>query len=234
MLKAQRKFNKKEIQQDDVIASFNKVRSFYDVNKKYISYGITALVLIIIASYVYMRNRNANGEKAATELGKVYSIYDAGANDARQYKVAIEGQPGRGIMGLKAIAENYGGTEAGELARFYLANSYYNTGMVDEALREFEKFSGGEKLVKASAVAGEAACYESKGKYSDAGSYYEKAAGMVSTNPSAPDYFASAARCYAKAGDKDKALNVYQRLKKEYPTSQEARDAERYVSAFSA
>jgi tetratricopeptide (TPR) repeat protein len=234
MLKPQRKFNKKEMQQDDIIASFNKVRSYYDLNKKYITYGIIALIAIVVLGGIYLRNRSANSEKAATELGKVFSIYDAGANDARQYKVAIDGLPGKGIMGLKAIAESYGGTEAGELARFYLANAYYYTGSVDEALREYDKFSGSEKLVKASALAGLAACYESKGNYTDAGSSFEKAAGMVSTNPSAPVYFASAARCYAKAGEKDKALNVFQRLKHEYPTSQEARDAERYVSAFSA
>jgi tetratricopeptide (TPR) repeat protein len=234
MLKPQRKFNKKEIQQDDVIASFNKVRSFYDVNKKYISYGIFALIIIIAASVIYLRNKSANDEKAATELGKVFSIYDAASNDARQYKVAIDGVPGKGIQGLKAIAENYGGTESGEVARFYLANAYFNTGMIDEALREFEKFSGGEKLLKASTAAGIAACYESKGKFDDAGSYFEKASSMVAGNPSTPDYLTSATRCYARAGEKEKALNVYQRLKQEFPTSQNTRDAERYISAFSA
>ncbi|MFI5252504.1 MAG: tetratricopeptide repeat protein [Bacteroidota bacterium] len=234
MLKPQRKFTKKEIQQDDVIATFNKVRSFYDVNKKYVSYGLTALVIIIVASYVYIRNRNANNDKAATELGKVFSIYDAGSSDPKQYKLAIDGQPGRGIMGLKTIVDNYGGTEAGELARFYLADAYYNTGLIDEALRQFDNFSGGEKLLKASAVAGIAACNESKGNYSDAGSYFEKAAGMIADNPSAADYYSSATRCYAKAGEKEKALNAYQRLKQEFPASQNAHEAERYISAFSA
>lgn len=234
MLKAQRKFNKKEVQQDDIIASFNRARSFYDLNKKYISYAVTALAVLIVGGYIYVRNHSANNEKAATELGKVFSIYDAAANDPTQYKIAIEGQPGRGIMGLKTITENYGGTKAGELARFYLANAYYNTGKVDEALKEFENFGGGDKMLKASATAGVAACYESKGKPSEAANYYEKASSIVSDVMVSPDYLTAATRCYAKAGDKEKALGCYQRLKREYPTSQGARDAERYVAPFAA
>ena len=137
-------------------------------------------------------------------------------------------------MGLKTIVDNYGSTESGEIARFYLANAYYNVSRYDDALRQFESFSSGNKLLEASAQAGAAACHEAKGEFEKAAEGYEKAAGTVSSPLSTPENLNSAARCYGKAGQKDKAIVLLKRLKLDYPSSQYARDADRYLSEFSA
>jgi len=137
-------------------------------------------------------------------------------------------------MGLKAIVDNYGNTESGEIARIYLANAYYNLGRYDESLQQYESFSSSNKLLAASAQSGIASCYEAKGEYAKAASSYEKAAGMVSNPINTPEYLTAAARCYGKSGDKEKAIALLKRLKLEYPTSQQARDVDRYISEFSA
>ena len=184
--------------------------------------------------FIYLNNKRTNDEKAATEIGKVLNIYDAGATDSRQYPIAINGLPERGVMGLKAIVENYGGTGSGELARFYLANAYFNLHQYDEALRHFESFSGDGDLLRASAEAGAAACYEVKGSYSRAAEKYEKAANRISNAAQTPDYLNAAARCFGSSGEKEKAIALLKRLKKEFPTSTAARDADRYIALFSA
>ncbi len=233
MLKPNKKLTKKEIKQDKLLTAYANVTSWYELNKKYVSYGITALVVLIVATVIFVNNRRANNEKAATELGKVFTIYDNAANDPRQFKVAIDGQPERGIMGLKTIVDNYGSTEAGEHARYYLANAYMNIGQYDEAIRQFDSFSSGNKLLTSSAYAGLGRCYEAKGDFSKAASSYEKAA-KSDVDPSVtPDYLNSAARCYGQSGDKEKAISLLKRLKKEYPQSNAARDADRYISQFS-
>jgi len=234
MLKPKKSISKKEIKQDALITSYAKVTSFYEANKKYINYAVTAIVVLIIATVIYSNNRKANDEKAATELGKVFSIYDAGSSDARQYKVAIDGQPERGIMGLKAIVDNYGSTVSGEFARFYLANAYLNLGNYDEALKQFKSFNGNNDIMNASAKAGMAFCFESKGEFKDAAANYEKAAGTISDQVEAPDYLNSAALCYGRAGDKERAVTILKRIKKDFPKSSFARDADRYIAQFSA
>jgi tetratricopeptide (TPR) repeat protein len=233
MLKPKKKITKKEIKQDGLINAYAQVTSYYYENKKYISYALTAIVVIAIATYVYINNRRANNEKAASEIAKVYAIYDGAASNNAQYKTAIDGIPERGIMGLKNIVDNYGGTESGELARFYLANSYFGLHQYDEALKCYDDFSGGDKFLQASALAGVGACYESKGEFAKAASAYEKAVGKYSSNATSPDYMNSAARCYGRSGEKEKAVTLYKRLKKEFPTSAFARDAERYITQFS-
>lgn len=233
MLKPKKKIARREVEQDEIIAKFHRARAYYDLNKKYIGYAVTALVVIIIAGYIFLVNRSKNNDKAAAELGKVFSIYDQGSSDPRQYKIAIDGAPERGVMGLKAIVDAYGSTANGELARFYLANACFSTGQIDLALKNYNDFSGGDKVLKAAASAGIGACQEAKRNYSDAASAFEKAANIVSSDDLSPDYLASAARNYAKANEKEKALSIYQRIKKEYPASQAARDADLYISELS-
>ena len=234
MLKPKKKIAKREIKEDTLLTAYANATTLYYDYKKYFWNGLTVLAVVIIGLVFYANNRRSNSEKAASEFGKVFSIYDAAANDPQQYKVAINGQPERGIMGLKGIVDNYGGSDAGELARFYLASAYYFTGQYDDALAHFDKFSGGTDQLKASALAGMAACYEVKREYGKASSYYEKAARQISDRISTPEYLSHAARCYGLSGEKEKAVTLFKKIKKEYPTSTAARDADRYIAQFSA
>jgi len=233
MLKAKKRITKKEMKEDGLITAYGKVTSFYDLNKKNFNYGLTALVVLVIAVIIFINNRRANNEKAATELGKVFTIYDAGSNDSRQYKIAVDGQPERGIMGLRSIVDNYGSTESGEIARFYLAGAYYNLGNYDDALKSYDSFSSSNDLLAAAALAGMGNCREAKHEYEKAATSFEKAAGKISNAINTPDYLNSAARCYGLAGEKEKAVSLFKRLKKEFPKTTYAREADRYISQFS-
>src|SRR5579862_328601 len=233
MLKAKKKIARREIEQDDVIAFYQKAQSFYDVNRKNISYALVALVVLVIGGYVYFHRQQTNNEIAATDLGKVFQIYDKGNSDLQQFKAAIDGQPQKGVVGLQKIVDDFGSTDNGELARFYLANAEFNLGRYDDALKNFEKFSSGDRVISAAAEAGIAGCLEAKKSFSDAGSHYEKAAGIAADTYNSPAYLNDAARAFAAAGEKEKAVALYQRLKKEYPTSESARDADRFLAQLS-
>lgn len=227
MLRPKKKITKRELKHDPVVSAYQRAIVFYDQNKKYISYTFTALILLVIAGFVYANNRRASNDKATIELGKVFQLFDVG-----QYRQAIDGVPETGIMGLKAIVENYSG-ESVELARFYLANSYYQLGNYDEALKHFKDFSSRDDLMESSALAGAAACFEAKGDHASAAKYYEKAVDKAPKSPSASEFLNNAAYNYGISGDKGRAVNLYKRIKKEYPNSSHARDVDRYITQFS-
>ncbi|TLY32518.1 MAG: tetratricopeptide repeat protein [Ignavibacteria bacterium] len=233
MLRPKKKITKREIKEDELLMAYARVSAFYYGHKKYVSYAITGLIAVIIGIVIIINNRRANNDKAAVELAKVVTLYEAAANNPKAYQQAIDGQPERGVMGLKTIVDNYGSTESGQLARFYLANAYFNLGRYEEALKNYENFSGGNKLLEASALAGMGACLEAKGEFDKAASSYEKAAGTVSNTINTPEYLNSAARCYGRAGAKEKAIALLKRLKQDYPTSTYAREVDRYISEFS-
>jgi tetratricopeptide (TPR) repeat protein len=233
MLTPKKKISKREIKEDAVVSAYMQTISFYDQNKKYVNYAFFGLLVVVIAIIVFVNNRRQNNEKAQLEFAKVYAIYDAGATDKRQYTAAIQGKPEQGILGLKGIVESYGSTEAGEVARFYLANAHYNLGEFDEALKNFDDFGGKDPLLKASALAGVGACLEAKKEYPKAAPQFEKAASVFATNPNNPEYLNSAARCYGMAGEKEKAVAILKQIKKDFPQSPFARDADRFISQFS-
>lgn len=228
MLQAKKKITKRELKQDALITSYMKATSFYETHKKNIGIAVTAVVVVIIAVVVYVNNRNSNNEKATTSLGKVYQYYDGG-----QYQLAVDGNPQQNILGLKAIVEEYGNSPSGELAKFYLANSYYQLGKYDEALKQFEDCSPSGEVLVVSRLAGIAACYESTGQWKDAAENYEKAAAKFAKDPNAAENLNHAAWNYSLAGEKEKALSLYKKIKKDYPTSFFAREADRYIAQLS-
>ena len=228
MLQPKKKISKRELKEDALITKYVQVTTFYENHKKNISIAVTAVVVLVIGWLVYTNNRNANNEQALSDLGKVYSYFDNG-----QYQVAIDGVPERNIPGLKSIVDNYGGTTSGNLARFYLANAYHNLGKFDEALQEFKDFSAADQVLSVSRLSGIASCYEGKKMFAEAAEYFEDAATKYAKDISAPEYLNDAARDYALAGKKEKAIELYKRLKTQFPTSSFAREVDRYLAQLS-
>jgi tetratricopeptide (TPR) repeat protein len=228
MLRPKKKIARRELKQDTLGTSYAKVTNFYEQNKRNISIGITALVALIIIGVIYFKNKAENNDRATAQMSQVRPYYDNG-----QYQPAIDGAPERNIAGLKSIVENYGNSRSGEIARFYLADCYFQLGKYDEALKNFEDFSPSDDMLAASRFAGIGACQEVLGKYQDAAENFEKAAGKQKTEASAAEDYANAARTYALAGDKERALELYKRLKKSYPTTAQGREAERFITQLS-
>lgn len=228
MLHPKKKISKRELKEDTLISSYAKVTKYYETNKRNISIAITAVIAIVLVTAVYIKNRADASEQALARLSQVTSFYDNG-----QYQLAIDGVPARNVAGLKAIADDGGSSPGGELARFYLANAYMNLGNYDEALTHFKSFSPAGDDLEIARYAGLAACYEAKGEDSEAGSHFEKAASVSATDARVPEFLASAARAYAHGGEKDKALELYRRLKKNHATTPYGRDADRYITQLS-
>ncbi|MBM2841423.1 MAG: Tetratricopeptide domain protein, partial [Bacteroidetes bacterium] len=190
--------------------------------------GLTALVVLVAAVFFYVKNLNADNEKAATELGKVYTYYDNA-----QYQIVIDGVRERNILGLKAIVEEYGSTHSGNLAKLYLADSYYNLDKFSEALKEYDEFSPEGQLLTVSRYAGIGACQEALKNYNEAAENFEKAATKYPNDLNAAENLNNAARNFAAAGQKEQALDLYKKLKKDHSTTPFGREADRYIAQLS-
>ncbi|MFA6457424.1 MAG: tetratricopeptide repeat protein, partial [Bacteroidota bacterium] len=222
MLKKQKELAKRVKKQDDLITTYENAVSWYETNKKLLTNIGIAIAVLVAGGWFYINNNRTNNEKAANEFAKVFSYYDNG-----QYQIAINGIPEKNVRGLQAIVNDYGSTKYGNIAQFYLANSYFNTGEYDKALEAYEDVNVDAQILEASRIAGIAACYEIKANYADAAKYFENAGKSNVNDPNAAEYLANAARNYAKAGNKEQAIELYKLIKKEHSSSAAARDAER-------
>ncbi len=227
MLAPKKKISKKEIKQDRLVETYFKLRTFFDENKKAILITMGSLVVIVLL-VIYFVNRSIERDiQSTTLLGNVISLYDQG-----QYQLAIDGIPAKNIKGLKEVADKFDGTESGEAAKVLLANSYFNLGKIDEALKYYEDYDGDNKLFQATAYAGAASCYEIKGNKEKAAELFLKAAKVNPSEVYTPEYLLYSARIYAELGKKEVAKKLLEQIKKEYSNSAQAREFERYMIEF--
>jgi tetratricopeptide (TPR) repeat protein len=227
MLRPSKKITRKEHKEDTLAATYSSVTSYYEENKRTIGIIVLAAAVAVIALVVYARNRTDESEKAQAALGAISTYIDNG-----QYQTAIDGVPARNVPGLKTIVENFGDSPGGELARFQLASAHLALGQFDEALKHFKDFSPSSDLLDAGRRAGLGACYEARKEYADAASEFEKAAAVSSTDPRVPEFLHMAAQNFALAGDREKAVDLWKRVKKSHPSSVYGRDAERFIVQY--
>lgn len=226
MLKEKKKISRKEIKQDKLVTAYYNVQDFLEEHQQKLLMAAGALAVIIVLIVVYMQGQEDANLEASAKLGKVISYYDNGS-----YQQAIDGIAGTDVIGLRGIVEEYGGTQVGERAKVYLANSLYYLAKFQEAKDYYESYSGDDPLFKATSYAGIANCYLIEEDYESAAGYYEDAASFAGTNPNNPDYLLKAGINYTKVNKNEKAEELLKKLKKQYPDSQQAAEADRYLAA---
>ncbi len=101
MLRPKKKISKRELKEDALVSSYVKLTTFYEENKRNISIVVTVVVLAVLASVIYVKNRSDNNEKAITALGSIFEVFDARTVSDRRRQM-----PEKNIQGLKSIVEN--------------------------------------------------------------------------------------------------------------------------------
>lgn len=222
MLKPKKKVSKREIKEDKLVTTYFEAQSWFEENKKRLSTLATILLVVVAATWIYFNDKATSDANAAADLGKVIRFYDEG-----QYQAAISGSPQENVRGLEQIVNDYGSTPSGELARLYLGNCYFSLAQYDKALEIYRETDISDKALMASVYAGIAACESQSGNDAEGARYYEKAASTDAQNFHTAEYLYRAAGSYLKAGDKEKAADLLERLKKDFPQSTYTREADR-------
>lgn len=214
---------RQELRQNIFIDLYARALLFYDEHRRIAQgLGVALLVLVLaIPGYIYYHQQQ---EQAANQqLSQILPVYEQ-----QNYQQALDGTGER--AGLLSIADEYGNTDAGNLATFYAANALYQLEEYDRALTYFQRFEKGGDFIGASAFAAQAAIHENKGAFERAADLYEQAAGQYENELTAPRFLLSAGQAYEEAGRYEAAVEVYQRIGENYPDSDQASDAERYMA----
>jgi len=229
MLKARKKITHKEIKQDKLVTAYFESKDWFasPENKRKVSIGAIIVVAVIAGVFFWISSKNSKNEEAETKLSTVISLYESG-----KYQEAVNGDQSTNTMGLNDIVNSYGGTESGQTAKLYLGNCYYNLKDYDNALKNFDSYSGSSDIIKSACISGMGAVYESKGDLKKAAEYFDKAASVNKDLITNEENMYYAIRDYSQAGDKENARKIYNTLKDKFPKSKYIAESKRFEPDF--
>ena len=202
----------------------DKTQEFVDSNKGLITKLIGGLVLVGVLFFAYKYYMGGQEEEAQGELSFAIFYYEKDSLNK-----ALNGDANNTI-GLLAIADKFGSTNAGNLANFYAGVSYLKQGKYDEAIKYASEFSSSDYLLQARSYAIVGDAYMEKKDYSNAVSYYKKASNYKPNKEFTPDYLIKLALAQELGGDKGAAKETYEMLLEEYPLYRSADEVKKELA----
>jgi tetratricopeptide (TPR) repeat protein len=213
----------------------NKQEAFFLKFRKQILI-LVAAIIVVIGGYAAYKNLFAEPreEKAATALAKAQEMFGQG-----EFQKALNGD--KTMEGFLAVTENYGGTDAANLAKAYAGLCYANLGKWKEAVNCLEDFSAQDDMMISPAITGALAnAYANTGDIDKAISTFKKAAKMAdeqasdnTNNSLSPSYMISAARLLENQKKNSEALEIYKEIKEKYVNSVVSQDIDKYIERVS-
>ena len=174
-------------------------------NKKYLYWGVGIILVVAVFTISYLfiyRN---------PRLNKAFEAYN-------KVEMSAMGNDSIAAAQYKAVADQYKGNDAGNLAALSAGESYYNLGKYEEAAEYLKRFSCGDPVLEANALVLTGDCYVNLKKYDEAISYFKKAIKKADRNPQiVPRVLLKEANVYDEQKKYADALDCYTQIKKDYP-----------------
>ena len=211
----------------------SKTEDWVAKNQKMIL-GIVGAIAIATIGYV-LYNKYVVEEKEAKANNEIFQAQqyfqqavDATAKPDSLYNLALKG--GEGKLGFVGIADQYAGTDAGNLANYYAGMAYLNLGDFKNAITYLENFKSDDAILKPLALGAIGDAFSETNKVDDAISYYKKAAEASENDFTTPRYLFKAAQLYVTAGKKAEANKLFVEIKEKYETSKEGMNIDAFIA----
>jgi len=211
----------------------SKSEQFIIKNQNVIFIVLGIVVASILGYLAYQKYVKAPKEKeAANELAypKVYfenAVNNTVAADSL-FTLGLNGADGK--YGFIDIADEYSGTKAGNLANYYAGVSYLRLKKYKEAIDYLEEFSSEDELLGPTAKGAIGDAFADINQPDDAFDYYVKAAELKDNNFSTPLFLFKAGNTAVELENFSKAQELFERIKNDYPNSNEAKNIDIYIS----
>lgn len=196
-------------------------------NQKYI-FGIVGAIALVTVGYLLYQKYVVEPKQleAADEMFVAQQNFqkaiDATTGQDSLFNLALNGAEGK--FGFIKIAEEYSGTDAGNLANYYAGIAYLNTGKNTEAISYLDKFSSDDMILSTLAQGAIGDAFAQKNQLKEALDYYKKAAEMNVNDLTTPRFLLKAGQTAYTLGQKADALKFFTEIKEKYESAPEARN----------
>jgi tetratricopeptide (TPR) repeat protein len=217
---------KKQVQQaPENIEAVTKTEAFIDKYKKHIVYGVCAIIVVAAAIIGYTQFiSKPRAQKANEALFRCETYFQAD-----NYDKALNGD-GQGCVGFLKVIDEYGCTDAANLAKLYAGICYAQTEKWQEAADMLEDFSlQDDAIISPAALAALGNVYANLGDNEKAIKTLLKAAKTADNASLTPTFLLQAGELYEAEGKPEKALELYQEIKNEYVNSMAFQEIDKYI-----
>lgn len=196
-------------------------------NQKYI-FGIVGAIAVVTVGFLLYQKFVVEPKQleAADEMFVAQQNFqqaiDATTGQDSLFNLALNGAEGK--FGFIKIAEEYSGTDAGNLANYYAGIAYLNTGKNTEAIAYLDKFSSDDMILSTLAQGAIGDAFAQKNQLKEALDYYKKAAEMNVNDLTTPRFLLKAGQTAYTLGQKADALKYFTEIKEKYESAPEARN----------
>ncbi len=208
---------------ENVEHALSKTEQFIEDNQKILT--IIMFAIIIIVGGYWGAKKLYFLPKANEAQSSMFFAQDYFEKDS--FKLALNGDGMN--MGFLEVADNYGMTKPGKLAKYYAGISYLHLGDFDNAIDYLSDFSTDDELLSATAKGALGDAYLEKGDTDAAISNY-KFATQVKNSVVAPTYFFKLGLLYESQKKYEDATEAYKNIKENYSTSTEGRNIDKYIT----
>jgi tetratricopeptide (TPR) repeat protein len=187
--------------------------------------GLVAGVALFTVGYLAYQKFIATPkqDEAANEMFVAQQNFqkatDGVASDSL-YKLSLNGSEGK--FGFLKIADEYSGTDAGNLANYYAGLAYLNTGKYNEAIEYLGKFKSEDIVLGALAKGAIGDAYSQKNQPKEALENYVKAAESNKNDFTTPRFLLKAGKTALGLGNKADALKYFTDIKENFDATPEA------------
>lgn len=207
-------------------AVVERAKDFWERFGKTIAIALGAVVLVVGGYLAYKNFVAGPKEKKANDA--IFRAQEYYGQDSLDKALKGDGQ----YPGFEKIINDFGGTRAGELARFYAGSIYLKKGDVNKAVGYLKDFSTDAPQVQARAYKLLGDAYAEQGKGKDAIEQYKKAAATFEEDDMAASeaLFMAGYLADKVLNDKTQAIELYKQVKTNYAQTQWSFEADKYLA----
>ncbi len=216
--------DKREDSFSEVESTLTRTEQLIEDNQKMLTTVIGVIVLIVVAYLGFTRLYIQPREVDAQEQMFVAEQYF----EKDSFSLAINGDGN--YFGFLDIIEDYGMTNAANLASYYTGISYLKLGEYETAIEYLNDFETDDLLLVPVAEGAKGDAYQELGETDKALASYKKAYSGSTNEFTTPIFMMKAANLMESEGKLDEALVLYQTIKEEYPATTEGRNVEKYIA----
>ncbi len=226
----------KKVQLDEVDV-VRRARGFWTEYNRPVMIISSAVVIILAGWLVYKYMFKLPKETKANDVvfvtQKYFSQLSNAPSDSGRALIAAKVLNGDGVNpGALKIINNYSGTAAANLSKYYAGASYLQLKQFDKAIKFLKDFDAdGALQIKVRAYGMIADASAELNKNDQALEYYKKAANADETDDFNSSEFLFRAALFAQVTGKSKeAIDLFKKLKNDYPLSQRSFEVDRYLA----